>query len=281
MAVTALVLREAFFRQSTSHRFKYVTLAVLFVNISIGGTLTHFAAPPVVMVAHKWGWDTVYMLTHFGLKAALAVLLNTLVALFILRKEISKMPTFSMNKEQKQMPAWIILTHVLFLAGVVLVSHHMVMFVSLLLLFLGVHSVTREYQNVLKIRESLMVGFFLGGLVVLGSQQSWWLQPLLTSLGQFTLYIGATLLTGITDNAALTYLGSQVEGLSNALKYSLVSGAVTGGGLTIIANAPNPVGYAILKDKFGVDGLKPMALLWHALLPTVIVILVFWFLGGG
>ncbi len=100
------------------------------------------------------------------------------------------------------------------------------------------------------IREGLMVAFFLAGLVVLGGQQKWWLQPLLADMGPTALYFGATLLTAITDNAALTYLGSLVDGVSEAFKYSMVAGAVTGGGLTVIANAPNPAGFAILKDSF-------------------------------
>ena len=51
MTLAALMLRDLLFAQAVSTRLKYVTLGVLFVNISIGGTLTHFAAPPVLMVA--------------------------------------------------------------------------------------------------------------------------------------------------------------------------------------------------------------------------------------
>ncbi len=47
-------------------------------------------------------------------------------------------------------------------------------------------------------------------------------------------------LTAITDNAALTYPGSLIDSMSVEAKYMLVAGAVTGGGLTVIANAPNP-----------------------------------------
>src|SRR3546814_11932794 len=81
-----------------------------------------------------------------------------------------------------------------------------------------------------------MVGFFLAGLVVLGGLQKWWLQDLLGGLEPTVLFWGATALTAITDNAALTYLGSLVEGASPAWHYMLVAGAVTGGGLTVIAN---------------------------------------------
>jgi hypothetical protein len=55
MTLAALMLRDTLFSQPTSTRLKYTTLGVLFVNISIGGTLTPFAAPPVLMVAGQVG----------------------------------------------------------------------------------------------------------------------------------------------------------------------------------------------------------------------------------
>ncbi len=114
-----------------------------------------------------------------------------------------------------------------------------------------------------------MVGFFLAGLVVLGTIQKWWLQDVLLQMGDTVLYFGATALTAVTDNAALTYLGSLVE-LSDTAKYSLVAGAVSGGGLTVIANAPNPAGYGILKDSFSGGVVNPLYLLLGALFPTVV-----------
>jgi len=90
--------------------------------------------------------------------------------------------------------------------------------------------------------------------------------------------VGATILTAFTDNAALTYLGSLVEGLSDAFKYALVAGAVTGGGLTIIANAPNPAGAAILRPHLEEQTLHPFRLFLAALPPTITAALWFWFL---
>jgi Na+/H+ antiporter NhaD/arsenite permease-like protein len=124
----------------------------------------------------------------------------------------------------------------------------------------------------------LLVAFFLAGLVVLGSQQKWWLQPLLINLDSTTVYYGATVLTAITDNAALTYLGSLVEGLSDEFKYSLVAGALTGGGLTVIANAPNPAGYSILKSSFHEGAISPLYLFLYAVPPTIIAIIAFRFI---
>ena len=132
-----------------------------------------------------------------------------------------------------------------------------------------------QYQDPLKLREGLLVGFFLGGLVVLGGMQQWWLQPLLLSMDSASVYFGATALTAITDNAALTYLGSLVDGLSQEFKYALLTGAVTGGGLTIIANAPNPAGASILKSTFHEGAIAPLGLLLGALGPTIVAILCF------
>ena len=84
------------------------------------------------------------------------------------------------------------------------------------------------------------------------------------------LFWGATALTAITDNAALTFLGSLVEGVSDEFKYALVAGAVTGGGLTVIANAPNPAGFAILKSSFDDGAISAVGLVTAALLPTLV-----------
>ena len=79
MTICALLLRQKFYALKPSKRLSYATLGLLFVNISVGGTLTHFAAPPVVMVATKWSWDLIYMLTSFGWKAALGIIIANIV----------------------------------------------------------------------------------------------------------------------------------------------------------------------------------------------------------
>ena len=276
MTVTALILQKNFFSREMSTKFKYATIGLLFVNISIGGTLTHFAAPPVLMVAGKWGWGMTHMITQFGYKAAIACIISALTITFMFKKELAgsfELRAESTNKMHP--PVWVTIIHLIFLAMVVLTAHHMVFFMGLFLFFLGFTTVTQEFQDDrIKIKESLMVGFFLGGLIVLGSLQKWWLQPLISSLGDQALFFGATGLTAITDNAALTYLGSLVE-LSDSAKYFLVAGAVTGGGLTVIANAPNPAGYGILKENFEGGNISPFGLLKGALFPTVVAIICF------
>jgi predicted cation transporter len=275
MTLVAMILKEFYFDRGISQKFKYATIGLLFVNVSVGGTLTHFAAPPVLMVASKFGWGTLYMLEHFGYKSLTAVVLSTILYLFIFKNEL-KGELHEKSIDQK-VPLWIMLVHVIFLALVVLNSHHVVVFLPIFLFFLGFVQTTKFYQSPLLLIPSLMVGFFLGGLVVLGGVQAWWLQPLLLRLSDLGLYLGATGLTAITDNAALTYLGSLVE-LTDSAKYSLVAGAVSGGGLTVIANAPNPAGYGILKESFTDGTISPVGLFLAALTPTIIVMLCFLFL---
>jgi hypothetical protein len=280
MTLSALLLRERFFSRNAPSAFMYATVGVLFVNISIGGTLTPYAAPPVLMVADKWGLDIVTMLKTFGWKAAIAVVVNAAGVAFAYRKYLKDQPTISPALARLDVPGWVIAIHVAFLASVVFLSHHPIVFLALFLFFLGFTEAYKRYQTRLMIREGLMVAFFLAGLVVLGGQQKWWLQAVLTDMSPTALYYGATLLTAITDNAALTYLGSLVDGVSDDFKYSMVAGAVTGGGLTVIANAPNPAGFAILKDSFEDGAIGALGLAAAATLPTLVAIAAFQLLPG-
>ena len=260
MTLAALMLRERVFTAGVSSRLKYATLGVLFVNVSVGGTLTHFAAPPVLMVAAKWGWDTPFMLSTFGAKAALAVLVNAAVVTFLFRRELALHAVPAGMHDAPRVPALLVLLNVFILAAVVFTNHHPEAFMGLFLLFLGLAEAYRRHHDRLLLREGLMVAFFLAGLVVLGGQQRWWLQDVLSRLDETALFYGAAALTAITDNAALTYLGSLVEGVSDEYKYALVAGAVAGGGLTVIANAPNPAGFAILKDRFDDQAINAFGL---------------------
>ena len=93
-------------------------------------------------------------------------------------------------------------------------------------------------------------------------------------LGQWPLMLGATVLTGFNDNALITFLASQVPGLLDPQKFAIMAGAIAGGGLTVIANAPNPAGQGILKGYFG-GTVNPLGLLLAALVPTALVVAAF------
>lgn len=274
MTLAGLILLERYYSRDISTRLKYVTLGVLFVNISIGGTLTSFAAPPVLMVAAKWGWDSTFMFTTFGWKAALAVMVNATAATLLFQRELSAVNGEARGLEAET-PPWVVVVHLSFLSSVVVFAHHPAIFIGLLLFFVGFAHAYERYQDRLILREGLMVAFFLAGLIVLGGHQKWWLQPVLTGMDSTLLFFGATLLTAITDNAALTYLGSLLEGTTADFRYSLVAGAVAGGGLTVIANAPNPAGFSILKGSFKDEAIHPLGLLVAALPPTIVAVVAF------
>ena len=280
MTVTALILLQRLYNQGISLNLKYATIGLLFVNVSIGGTLTSFAAPPVLMVAAKWNWDMVHMLTHFGWKAFIAIVVSTVFVAMKFKREISNLKDSQKldSESSRKLPFWVIALHLLFLFLIVLNHHHSVVFMAFFLFFLGLTAVTEEYQASLNLKGPLLVSFFLGGLVVLGGVQGWWLKPILSQMGALSLYLGAAVLTAFTDNAAITYLGSQVVGLSEISKYALVAGSVVGGGLTVIANAPNPAGYSILNSSFGTSGISAWNLFKSALVPTLVAAVAFWVL---
>lgn len=272
MTIAALMLAPQVFRPGIPERLKYFALGVLFVNVSIGGTLTSFAAPPVLMVAAKWNWDSAFMAANFGWKSAIAVVVNASLATYALRHALARPGADAAAEAEVRtaIPLPVVLIHAASLVAVVLLAHHPVAFLGVFLLFLGYTQAYTRHQSPLIIREALLVAFFLAGLVVLGGLQQWWLQPLVSAMGSTELFFGATALTAITDNAALTYLGSLIDGISDEAKYSLVAGAVAGGGLTVIANAPNPAGVALLKRGFADESIGAAGLAAGALLPTAI-----------
>ncbi len=287
MTICALLLARQFYDLQPSNRLKYATLGLLFVNVSIGGTLTHFAAPPVLMVARTWGWDTAYMLTHFGWRAVLSILVSTLTYFMLFRGELTALARRPGVADVDQpdedasgrvllpVPAWVTIAHMLFMAWTVFNSHYPALFIGGFLFFLGFARATAVYQSRVELRTPLLVGFFLAGLVIHGGLQGWWIAPVLSSLSQTPLFIGATILTSFNDNALITYLATLVPNLDEGLKLAVVDGAVVGGGLTVIANAPNPAGQALLGRFFG-GMVAPLGLLGGALLPTVIAGIVFY-----
>jgi hypothetical protein len=379
MTICALLLSHKFYAFGPSARFKYATLALLFVNVSVGGVLTNFAAPPVLMVAGVWQWSTGFMLSHFGWKVIIGILISTTLYFWIFRKEFATMeraytirdlkdqivrnyltqkateaawkdaaqqgqerenlldtmrnttenfletirermksgdvpeleklgydkelikeaaeerfeearlyrtrrflPLLLPEKDRAEfldpdwdnrddsVPAWITLVHLLFMGWTIVNAHYPELFIIGFLFFLGFAQVTTQFQNRINLRPAMLVGFFLASLVIHGGLQAWWIAPVLGNLKEGMLMFGATILTAFNDNAAITYLSTLVPGFTDSLKYAVVAGAIAGGGLTVIANAPNPAGQSLLKKHF--DGaVSPKGLLLGALVPTVIV----------
>lgn len=272
------------YNKNAHYKILYFMIATLFVNISIGGAMTTYAAPPILMVAAKWNWSSFYVFSHLGWKSIVATGINSLVFIFVFRKKLIKgfysfeQVADRLSSGQASIPIGVMMTHLFFLASVVAYSHYVHVFMGIFLLFLGVTVMTKRYQDTIRIRESLLVAFFLGGIVVFGAFQKWWLEPIFQNLSDQFLFLSATLLTTVTDNAALTYLGSQVAGLSESSRLALVAGALCGGGMTVIANAPNPAGYSILSHKFENSVINPLLLFLYAVPPTLVACFCIWWL---
>lgn len=386
MTISALLLSDKFYEMGPSKKFRYATLGLLFANISVGGTLTSFAAPPVLMVAAPWNWDTVFMITHFGWKAVLGILFANLIYYLAFRSELKRMqavfalrslkddiqrnfitregletqfdrhidemgdrinivnafddrlkefderlkarlqkqvleeleekgisrdlamqafqeryeelrlrrmrqavpallpeeqrpPFFDPDWDRRDdpVPVWVTVVHILFMGWTIANAHYPALFVPGLLFFLGFAQVTTPYQNRINLKPALLVGFFLGGLVIHGGVQAWWIAPILSNLSEIPLMLGATILTAFNDNAAITFLSTLVPGFTDGLKYAVVAGAVAGGGLTVIANAPNPAGLSVLKKHFK-DEVSPASLFLAAVVPTAVEWTAFWIL---
>lgn len=275
ITITALLLHRMIDDTKVESKLLYGLLALLFVNISVGGALTHFAAPPILIVARTWNWSLTDVFSKLGEAAILTVFINTVIFILMFRKKI-KNTMRVIEPDHYPMPKWVSISHLVFLAAIVATAHYSQVFFGLFLIFAGLVTVTKTYQDELKFRESLMVAFFLSGLIVFGSFQRWWIEPLILQMNDVALFFGAATLTAVTDNAALTYLGSQVENLSEMSKWALVAGALSGGGLTILANAPNPAGYTVLSSKFPDSSLDALALLQAAVVPTVVALICFY-----
>jgi hypothetical protein len=280
MTLCALLLGREFYRLSPSPRFMYATLGLLFVNISVGGALTSFAAPPVLIVAGKWGWSTLYMLEQFGLRAVAGIIIGNIVYFLIFRKEFAQLVIHAQvippddADGLEPVPLWITGVHLAFLGWTVLVAHEPALFIGGFLFFLAFTMATTAYQDEINMRSPMLVGFFLAGLVIHGGLQGWWIEPVLGRLSEYPLLIGATVLTAFNDNAAITYLATLVPNFSDSLKVAVVSGAISGGGLTVIANAPNPAGQSLLQKYFP-GGIAPGYLFLAALFPTLVMLFFF------
>jgi Putative Na+/H+ antiporter len=288
MTISALILARQFYDLQPSDGLKYATLGLLFVNVSIGGTLTHFAAPPVLMVARQWEWDTAFMFLHFGWRAIIAIVVSTLATYLLFKRELLALATRGVVRDVEQpdddavgtgaellpLPTWIIVVHLGFMAWTVLNAHHPALFIGGFLFFIGFTRATASYQSRVDLKAPLLVGFFLGGLIIHGGLQAWWIAPTLGHLSEVPLFVGSTILTAFNDNALITYLGTLVPSFEPEMKLALVQGAVTGGGLTVIANAPNPVGQALL-GRFFNHAVHPWRLFLGAAVPTLIAVAAF------
>lgn len=288
MTISALILAKQFYARKPSAKFAYASLGLLFVNISVGGTLSHFSAPPVLMVAGKWNWDFSFMVSNFGYKALIGIVASNVLYYFVFRREFNTLENrenladskllIKWDMREDSVPVGVTMAHIFFMIWTVYFAHYPPLFIAGFLCFLGFAKATGHHQNRTDLKPALLVGFFLAGLVVHGGLQKWWISPILGSFGEVPLMLGSTVLSAFNDNASITFLSSLVPTLTDSMKYAVVAGAVTGGGLTVIANAANPAGQSILQ-KFFPEGVSPLGLLAGAMGPTLIMGFIFMFIG--
>ena len=279
MTIAALLLASQFYVYKPSVSLSYATLALLFVNTSVGGSLTHFAAPPIVMVAGHWGWGLVDVFNQFGLASIFTILISNTIYFIYFRKELQSFKNKSETITSLQSPSWLILIHLSFITAFVvfLTKHQLSVILITFLVFLLLVKLTRRYQETITWRSPILVGFFLAGLVVLGGLQSWWIAPILVRLDEVTLMISTIVLSAFNDNATIAYLAAQVPMLSEntsvaaGLRQAVIAGALAGGGMTVIANAPNLAGQTLL-SRFFTGGVSPFRLAIWALVPTLIAV---------
>jgi len=284
MALCALLLSRQFYAYHPSTKLAYATLALLFVNISVGGVLTNFASPAVLILAHCWHWTNWDMFSDFGSKAALGIVISNILYWIYFRKEIEQMNQRKMNarieEEKKELgvPLWITLIHITFIIWIVMISHYPAVFIASFLFFIGFHQITRDHQYPIRLAHPMLVGLFLAGLVIHGGLQGWWVVGILEGLSPLSVMGVAMSLTAFNDNTGIAYLAALIPSWGELFEYAIFTGVIAGGGLTVIANAPNPAGYAILKHHFQ-GGIHPLKLVLAALIPTLILYAIFYLLG--
>jgi hypothetical protein len=285
MTLCAVILERRFYAAKPSRFFAYGTLGLLFANISVGGLLTTYAAPPVLIIARSWGWNSWHVLSHLGWRAIIGILTANLVYFIFFKKEMNHLNRVKsqtvldhQSKDKKgPIPFWIAIVHVVVLFWVVFNAHYPAMFIGTFLLFLGFYQSTLPHQAPLNIKRPLLVGLFLAGLIIHGGMQGWWIEKVLGHLTERTVIFAGIFLTAFNDNAAITYLATLIPSLTDPFKHALVATALAGGGLTIIANTPNPIGQMVLKKHFR-KGISPLYLFLAAVIPTGIFLAAFFLL---
>ena len=289
MTLCALLLSHQFYIFKPSLRLSYATIALLFVNVSVGGILTEFASPAVLILAHAWNWTSADMFIQFGWKATMGITIATSLYWFLFRKEFRHLDEkkrrliaseflHKVKEPETPIPKWITVIHMGFITAIVAASHYPAIFLAIFFFFVGFHQATRGHQYPIRLVRPMLIGLFLAGLVIHGGVQGWWVINILNGLSPMGVLGAAIVMTGFNDNAAISYLTALIPDWGAAYKYAVFTGVVAGGGLTVIANAPNPAGYTILERHFE-GGIRPWYLFLGALIPTIILYLIFFFLG--
>lgn len=251
MAIVAVLLGRHFFACRPSKPLAYATLGLLFTNISASGLLTNFASSAIVVLSSAWKWDTPYMWQTFGWKEIAGIAASNLIYFGLFHKELRQLKSPEMEEgRQREVPFWVTALHIAFLTFMTFSSSYPTIVMGAFVLYLGVYQATSSYQKFMDLREPLLIGFFLSSLILMSGLQIWWIEPIVEGLHEYGLYAAALLLSAFTHNASNTLLYSHLPHLTDHVKYLLVTAALVGGGLTIMANGPNLMACSLLNEYF-------------------------------
>lgn len=274
MTLMCTIIGDTFLTSTRSDPFKYAVLGLILVSVSIGGALTPFSAPPIVMVATAWGWTLPVILRNFALPVIVSIVASTVIITMIFRRELTT-PVAIVSRPRR--PDWIVSTIAMtLLVATLIVRHSLPSLLAILLIATGVIMVTSRRVAIAAVESGVWVGLFLVGVIILGGLQTWWVAPIIRSLPPSQLFMASIVVSAVADNAALAYLGTLVPDICRIKQLAIVGGAVCGGGLTVIANAPNPIAFRLLAPAFGSNGINPVKLALAAVGPTLLVAALFW-----
>ncbi len=278
MIIGATLLVRHFYAFSPSSRFAYATLGLLFSNISIGGLSSSISSRAMFVILPSLKWGHKFVFQYFAWKATLAILVSTTVCYLIFRKEFDTFPTTVLNRDFKgeRVPWWIICIHIILVWIVVWSRYTPLFIVAILLFYIGFQRFTIFYQSPLNIPKACLVGLFYAGMVIFGDLQEWWVLGIMHGMSDFGYMISSYMLSIFLDNALVNYLVHNLPVATDCYLYLVITGCMAAGGLTLLANMPNIIGYLLLRPAFRDSSISQGKLFLAALGPSFISLIVFW-----
>lgn len=280
MIIATALLARNFYKFSPSTRFAYATMGLLFSNISLGGLTTGLSSRALFIILPSVKWGNGFILKYFCWKAIIAMLVSTTVYYLIFRKEFARFPKLvtGSSSVKEHIPKWIICVHILLICAVILARFVPLLMVAILMFYLGFQKFTIFYQRPIRIGKACFVGLFYAGLVIFGELQEWWVLELMHRMSDFGYMMTSYVLSIFLDNALVNYLVHNLPVATDCFLYLVIAGCMSAGGLTIISNIPNIVGYLALRPFFPSSSFSLGWLFLFALGPSIIAVMTFWIL---
>lgn len=280
--IATTLLAKYFYDLSPSSKFAYATMGLLFSNISVGGLLTASSSRSLSMVYPVLRWSHSEVIINFGWKALLAICISTLTYYYIFRKEFKNFPNkvAYIVKSNRKIPVWMICSHILFLYTLIHFRSIPILMGGVLILFLFFHRLTIFYQRKIDLLKIGFLGLFFLGMSFLGGLQEWWILSLIKKMSDFGYMLTSYMLSIFLDNVLVNLMMHDVPMVTDCYLYLIISGCVAAGGLTLISNTPNIVGYSALRPFFQTPSFSFWKLFVSSLFPSIVAFLIFWVFRG-